>query len=67
MTLKFKNADTKFTIFISWNDEDGSSDFGLEIQTTKAKAKRLSVDKLRLTGSLIRLNDIPQIKNEAEE
>jgi hypothetical protein len=67
LELKFKNVNTSYRLFEEWNDEDGSTDFGLEIETTGTKAKRLVMDTSSQIGSLMLLNDVSQIKNELDE
>jgi hypothetical protein len=67
LELKFKNINTTYRLFEEWNDEDGSTDFGLEVETTGTKAKNLVIDKSSKIGSLMRLNDASQINNELDE
>ena len=66
LVLKFTNMGTTYRIFQEWNDEGNSSKFGLQVEKPGLKAKYLVVDKSSLLGSLMQLNELPQIKNEAD-
>jgi hypothetical protein len=67
LVLRFKNVNTTYRLFEEWNDEDGSADLGLEVETAGTKAKKIVIDKSSRMGSLMRLNDVTQINNEQDE
>lgn len=67
LSVKFTNIDTRYKIFEDWSDEDGSNEFGLEVNKEKAASIKLAIDKSSQIGTLLRLNDVPQIKNEGDE
>ena len=67
MSIWFRNNDTRYKIFDNWNDEDDSNEAGLEVETLNTKAKRLLVNQASVMGTLMRLNDYKEIKNEAHD
>jgi len=66
LKISFKNIDTEYKIFESWNDEDNSKERGLDIGPPYTKAKRLLIDRTSVIGTLMRLNDYKAIENEAD-
>ena len=65
LKIYFKNVDTGYEIFESWNDEDNSKLRGIEVKSSLTKAKKLLINKTSVIGTLMRLNDYHEIENEA--